>query len=142
MPARLRPTSIAAATLICVANSMNATNANAQTPAGAGDPVTLETPSGKIAGTLLIPASPTPMPAVVIIAGSGPTDRNGNSPILPGANNSLQMLAEGLAANGIASVRYDKRGIGASAAAMVGEAELRFDMYADDAAGWVKRLRA
>ena len=97
MSARFRPTSIAAATLICVANSMNAANAHAQTTSSAGDPVTLETPTGKIAGTLLVPASATPMPAVVIIAGSGPTDRNGNSPILPGANNSLQMLAEGLA---------------------------------------------
>ena len=143
MPARLRPTFIAVATLICVANTMlNPTNAEAQTPAGAGDPVTLETQTGKIEGTLLVPAAAKPMPAVVIIAGSGPTDRNGNSPLIPGGNNSLKMLAEGLAANGIASVRYDKRGIGASAAAMVGEADLRFDMYADDAAGWVKRLRA
>jgi hypothetical protein len=82
------------------------------------------------------------MPLVVIIAGSGPTDRNGNSPLLPGANNSLKLLAEGLAERGIASIRYDKRGVAASAKAMVSEADLRFDMYADDAAGWIRRLRA
>ena len=55
---------------------------------------------------------------MLLIAGSGPTDRNGNSVGLPGANNSLQYLAEALAERGIASVRYDKRAIGASRAAM------------------------
>jgi len=110
--------------------------------AAASDTITLDTPTGKIAGTLLVPTGPGPMPLVVIIAGSGPTDRNGNSPVLPGANNSLKMLADGLAERGIASIRYDKRGVAASAKAMVGEADMRFDMYADDAAGWIRRLRA
>jgi pimeloyl-ACP methyl ester carboxylesterase len=81
------------------------------------------------------------VPLAVIIPGSGPTDRNGNSPLIPGANNSLKLLAEGLAAHGIASLRYDKRGIGASSAAMVSESNLRFDTGADDAAAWVDRLR-
>ena len=54
----------------------------------------------------------------------------------------LKLLAEGLAERGIASLRYDKRGIAASAKAMVNEADLRFDMYADDAAGWIRRLRS
>ena len=49
---------------------------------------------------------------VLIIAGSGPTDRNGNNPMM--TNNSLKMLAKELQKNGIASVRYDKRGIGES----------------------------
>jgi hypothetical protein len=102
----------------------------------------LETPTGKIAGTLLVPAATGRVPLVVIIAGSGPTDRNGNSPLLPGGNNSLKLLAEGLAERGIASLRYDKRGVAASATAMVSEANLRFDMYADDAAGWIRRLRS
>ena len=106
------------------------------------DTITLDTPTGKIAGTLLVPAATGRMPLVVIIAGSGPTDRNGNSPLLPGANNSLKLLAEGLAERGIASLRYDKRGVAASATAMVSEANLRFDMYADDAAGWIRRLRS
>lgn len=104
--------------------------------------VTLETLTGKIVGTLLLPSSTGVAPLVVIIAGSGPTDRNGNSAMLPGPNNSVKMLAEGLAARGIASLRYDKRGIGESAKAMVSEANMRFDMYADDAAGWVSRFRA
>jgi pimeloyl-ACP methyl ester carboxylesterase len=103
--------------------------------------LTLDTPTGKLVGTLLLPPGNGVAPLVVIIAGSGPTDRNGNSPLLPGANNSLKMLADGLAARGIASLRYDKRGIGESAKAMVSEASLRFDMYADDAAAWINRLR-
>ncbi len=105
------------------------------------DTLTLKTPTGNIEGTLLVPSGGGQFPLVVIIAGSGPTDRDGNSPLLPGANNSLKMLAEGLAAHGIASLRYDKRGIGASRAAMTSEADLRFDTGADDAAGWVKMLR-
>ena len=71
------------------------------------------------------------MPVVLLLSGSGPTDRNGNSPMLPGKNNSLLMLAEGLASNGIASLRYDKRGVGESAGAMVAEADLRFDTYVE-----------
>ena len=107
-----------------------------------GDSITLETPTGKLSGTLLVPSTATPKPLVVIIAGSGPTDRNGNSSMLPGANNSLKLLAEGLASHGIASLRYDKRGIGMSALAMLGESNMRFDIGADDAAAWVRKLRS
>ncbi|MEO7083320.1 MAG: alpha/beta fold hydrolase [Gemmatimonadaceae bacterium] len=108
----------------------------------AGEPATLDTPSGRLFGTLLVPQGSRPLPLVVIIAGSGPTDRDGNSILLPGANNSLKLLAEGLAVNGIASLRYDKRGVGESKGAVVSEADLRFDMYADDAAEWVRKLRS
>jgi hypothetical protein len=106
------------------------------------DTLTLETPTGNLVGTLLAPAGAGPFPLVVIIAGSGPTDRDGNSPLLPGANNSLKLLAEGLAAQGIASLRYDKRGIGASAKALRSESDMRFGDGADDAAAWVRKLRA
>jgi fermentation-respiration switch protein FrsA (DUF1100 family) len=106
------------------------------------DMVQLHTPSGSLVGTLRCPSTPAPWPVVLLIAGSGPTDRDGNSPLLPGKNNSLLMLADGLAAKGIASLRYDKRGIAESRAAMVSEADLRFDTYADDAADWVRQLRA
>jgi hypothetical protein len=111
-------------------------------PPVSSDSVKLVTHTGTIFGTLEMPAASGPVPVVVIIAGSGPTDRNGNSPLVPGANNSLRLLAEGLAARGIASVRYDKRGVAASVAAGPKELDLRFDMYADDAAAWVRQLRA
>jgi uncharacterized protein len=92
--------------------------------------------------TLLLPKDTSkPMPVVLLLSGSGPTDRNGNSPILPGKNNSLLMLADGLASNGIASLRYDKRGVGESAGAMMAEADLRFETYVDDAVSWCEQLR-
>jgi len=106
------------------------------------DSITLETPTGLLFGTLLVPAADAQAPLVIIIAGSGPTDRDGNSVLLPGANNSLKLLAEGLAEHGIATLRYDKRGIGESKAAMVSEADLRFDTYANDGADWVRRFRS
>ena len=104
--------------------------------------VTLTTPTGVLYGSEIIPNSPTPIPVLLLHAGSGPTDRNGNSRALPGANNSLKLLVEALARNGIASVRYDKRAIGESAKAAASEADFRFTTYVDDAAGWVKQLRA
>jgi len=48
--------------------------------------------------------------AVVIVPGSGPTDRDGNSPGAGLATDSYKLLAEGLAQAGIASLRTDKRG--------------------------------
>lgn len=101
----------------------------------------LTTPTGTLHGTLALPAAiTTPLPVALIIAGSGPTDRDGNSAVLPGRNDSLKQLAGALAEAGIASLRYDKRGIAASAAAGPGEADLRFEHYVDDAAAWVRHL--
>jgi len=107
----------------------------------AEQPAELKTLSGTLHGTLAIPDAAKPMPVVLLIAGSGPTDRNGNSALLPGANNSLKMLAEGLAAKGIASLRFDKRGVGESKSAMTAERDLRFDTYVDDAAAWANQLK-
>ncbi|MGH2645748.1 MAG: DUF3887 domain-containing protein, partial [Chitinophagaceae bacterium] len=68
---------------------------------------------GKIYGTLLIPDREKKYPLVLIIAGSGPTNRNGNS-TLGEISNMYLMLADSLAVHGIASFRYDKRYIGES----------------------------
>jgi uncharacterized protein len=105
--------------------------------------VKVETPTGNLYGTLLFPLSKRKVPVVLIIAGSGPTDRNGNSPVFKGPNDSLKLLAEGLAAHGIASLRYDKRGIGESGKEMLlaakntkkmpREEDIRFDAFIDDA---------
>ncbi|MEO7217493.1 MAG: alpha/beta hydrolase [Gemmatimonadaceae bacterium] len=112
-------------------------------------PITLKTSTGEIAGTLAIPATPGKHPIVLIIPGSGPTDRDGNSPIAvaPGKilrTDTYKLLAEALGQAGIASVRYDKRGIGASSAAMPDhdESKYRFDTGIDDAAAWIKMLDA
>jgi pimeloyl-ACP methyl ester carboxylesterase len=112
-------------------------------------PITLETGTGDLAGTLALPAGARPHPVVLIIAGSGPTDRDGNSPVPVAAGKTLHpdsymLLATALANEGIASVRYDKRGIAASAAAMGGmkESDYRFDNGIADAVAWIAMLRA
>ena len=105
-----------------------------------GTPIQLETPTGTLYGTLLEPEQATePMPVVLILAGSGPTDRNGNN-TLRLHTDSYRMLAEALQQNGIASVRFDKRGIGASATAGKNESELRFEHYVEDAVLWLELL--
>ena len=85
-----------------------------------------------------MPDQQPPIPVVLIIAGSGPTDRNGNQSGM--VNNALKQLAHALAQQGIASLRYDKRGVAGSYPAGINEAELRFDHYVDDAKGWIESL--
>lgn len=101
---------------------------------------TLQTSTGELSGTLTVPILKGTFPVALIIAGSGPTDRNGNNAQMK--NNSLQMLAHELAAQGIASLRYDKRGIGESASAMISEEKLRFENYVEDAKAWASELKA
>ncbi len=102
--------------------------------------IVLHTLSGDIHGTLTTPDKFEKIPVALIIAGSGPTDRDGNNPMMK--NNSLKMLAHYLAENGIATVRYDKRGIGQSIDSGKEEADLRFDHYINDARGWVQILKS
>lgn len=104
-----------------------------------GEPIGLETKTGKIEGTLLCPPAVKKMPVVLLIAGSGPTDRNGNNPMM--TNNSLKMLAEGLFEKGIAVVRFDKRGIAESKDAGLQEVDLRFESYVKDVEEWVELLK-
>lgn len=67
-------------------------------------------------GTLTLPfrSELEYVPGVVLIAGSGPTDRDGNNSYAPGRIGLLSQLAHIVAEAGIASLRYDKRGVGAS----------------------------
>jgi pimeloyl-ACP methyl ester carboxylesterase len=102
--------------------------------------ITLNTPTGDIHGKLMYPDSDAPCPVVIIIAGSGPTDMNGNTIGAGITNNSLLYLAQELLNNGIATVRYDKRGIGKSTAAGTKEEDLRFDHYIGDATMWADKL--
>ena len=102
-------------------------------------PVVLKINTDQLYGTLTIPDVSKKCPVALIIAGSGPTDRNGNNPMMK--NNSLKMLAEALAKNGIASLRFDKRGIGESKAAAPSEAELVFENYTEDAKSWINLLK-
>ena len=84
-----------------------------------------------IDGTLLLPKLEEPMPLVIIIAGSGPTDRNGNQQMME--NNSLRFLAEELYEKGIASYRYDKRIVKQMKQKDLIERNIRFDDFIKDA---------
>ncbi|BAN49469.1 alpha/beta hydrolase [Metapseudomonas resinovorans] len=103
-------------------------------------PIELDTGNGVLQGTLLRPKTEQAVPVALIIAGSGPTDRDGNNP-QGGRNDSLKKLAQLLARNGIASVRYDKRGVAASYPAGADERQLSIELYAADAAAWGQRLK-
>jgi uncharacterized protein len=100
--------------------------------------VTLKIDSGNLYGTLSLPKKKSGFPVVLFIAGSGPTDRNGNQASLKG--NSLKFLADELNKLGIASLRYDKRGIGKSTSAAKKESETRFEHMVSDAKGWIDLL--
>lgn len=63
-------------------------------------------------GTMLRPEGPGPFPAIVLVAGSGPTDRDWCSPLIPGSNGSGKLFAQEFAQAGYASIRYDKRASG------------------------------
>jgi pimeloyl-ACP methyl ester carboxylesterase len=96
-----------------------------------------------LAGTLMLPShAEGKVPAVVLIAGSGPTDRDGNQAGLE--TNVLRQFAGALAQHGIASFRYDKRGIGPHATLPSGPELSRFtswENYVGDAVAAVRWLR-
>lgn len=102
--------------------------------------IVLKQNKGSLEGTILTPSVSGAFPVVLIIAGSGPTDRDGNNPMAD-KSNSYKLLAEKLAENGIASLRYDKRGVAKSSGAGVREADLTFETYVDDAAQFIDTLR-
>lgn len=96
-------------------------------------------------GTLTLPAPLTrKVPVVLLIAGSGPTDRDCNS-----ANglrtDAFKQLADSLARSGIAVARYDKRGSGTNLKAMRTAQKpetMVFDHYVADAVGFIRQLQA
>jgi uncharacterized protein len=108
-------------------------------PAYSEEDRVLKTSTGEIVGTLTVPNAPGKHPVALIIAGSGPTDRNGNNNMMK--NESLQKLAHALGHRHIASLRYDKRGVGDSKNAAKQESELRFEDYVNDAKEWIENLQ-
>jgi pimeloyl-ACP methyl ester carboxylesterase len=108
-------------------------------PAFAQDQIDVLIPSGNhvLAGTLTVPAGEGPFPAAVLISGSGPSDRDES---LPGvALKPFARLAEELAAHGVATLRYDDRGVGQSTGDFLSATS--FD-FGDDAGAVLDHLAA
>jgi len=115
--------------------------AQAASPTVLQRPIDLDTGQGVLHGSLLLPQQATPPPVVLIIAGSGPTDRDGNNPAT-GRIDNLKRLALVLANDHIASVRYDKRGVAASQPATPDERDLSVERYVADVVAWSHKLKA
>ncbi|MDQ3369418.1 MAG: lysophospholipase [Myxococcota bacterium] len=104
--------------------------------------ITFAAGSRTIPGTLVRPIATTggPWPAIVLLAGSGPTDRDWRNPALPGTNGSGKLLAEELARRGAVVVRFDKSGSGKNAGPPV--AEWTLDTYREEALAAIAVLSA
>jgi pimeloyl-ACP methyl ester carboxylesterase len=112
-----------------------------QGPATLSD-VSWQLDASPIEATLVRPSGGGPFAGVVMVAGSGPTDRDWNSPLLPGSRGSARLIAEVLARAGIASLRYDKRASGPhareNAPALLGKHSMQ--SHTDELAGAVRTL--
>jgi hypothetical protein len=97
-------------------------------------------PQGPLKGTMLGLAG-KPRATILIVPGSGPTDRDGNSPLGVKAA-PYKLLADGLAERGIATVRIDKRGMFASAGAVPNGNDVTVPDYATDVHQWARSIRA
>ena len=115
------------------------TLSQAPPPRVVGELAELATPTGTLRGTLDLPPTAGPWPVVLLHAGSGPTDRDGNGPLTQ--NNALKFLGRSLAAKGIAVLRIDKRGVAGSAKAGPKEEDARLGVYAADVVAWAAFLR-
>ena len=92
--------------------------------------ISISSSGDKIYGTLL--SKNNRQKLAIIIAGSGPTDRDGNNPMGDKAD-SYKLLAHALDSAGIASFRYDKRGVGSSIPVAFKESNIIFEDYIHDA---------
>jgi len=87
-------------------------------------------------GALIAPDPARPGPAVLLLPGSGPEDRNGDDLGAGQRSHTLKLIAESLAAEGIGSLRIDKRGVGASAAAALPPKDSTVNRFVRDAVAW------
>ena len=104
------------------------------------DSVSLSTATGILKGSLFVPFGKAFFPVLIVIAGSGPTDRYGNNPMGVNAN-SYKMMAVALANENTGVLLFDKRGIAGSQPAAANEADLRFENYVNDAVQWIEWLK-
>ena len=95
---------------------------------------------GAVDAVLAIPPDVERPPVALLIAGSGPTDRDGNGPGIKPA--TLKKLSEQLAARKIATLRYDKRGAGGWKPEFGKPEDFRFKDYVDDTVPLANYLRS
>ena len=132
-----------AASAASAASASSARRAPALLAGWVDQPVTFVAGGVTIYGTYRHPARPSGgLPAVLLIAGSGPTDRNGNTPDIPGAVDTLLTVAGWLSADGVASLRYDKLGSGRTGLAHFRSdpAALGIEPYEQEAAAGLRFL--
>lgn len=110
----------------------------AATMATASEEITFQAGTDIVPGTVVHPTAPGKYRAVVLMAGSGPTDRDWNSPLLPGKNGSAKLLAEELAKRGVVVLRFDKAGVGGNKTSLENKT---FDVYRDQARAALAYLR-
>ncbi len=103
-------------------------------------PVSLNVTDANLFGSIITPKNSIgKIPVVLIIAGNGPTDRNGNLKGMYGANTYF-LLSEALGKAGIATLRYDKRAVGKSTSTKK-DVNTRFDDHVDHAVALIKMLK-
>ena len=109
--------------------------------AAAKDEVDISRAGYSLPSTIAMPASDSAVPCIVFFAGSGPTDRDWTSPLLPGSNGSGAQLAVALQARGVGSIRFDKVGSGINMPKSADPADLAMldvlslEHYVDEALG-------
>ena len=105
-------------------------------------PVSWKVDDIDVNASLTIPPGAGPFPAVIMVAGSGPTDRNWNTPLIPGTNGSAALLAQALTGLGYVTLRYDKRASGPNVMDNVTKLMGKISMQAhtDELAGGVRLL--
>lgn len=112
----------------------------AMDPSLTESPVRVKTLTGSISGSLVVPNNVSgKIPVVLIIADSGPTDRDGNNAKADINGNTYKLLANDLGKKGIATLRYDKRMVGESVSS-IKESQLSMEDYSDDAVSLINML--
>ena len=132
----MQPIAVALLAAVLASQSMTADSAGAQI---VSEEVTFVAAGRTIPGTLVRPTSGTG-PGVLLLAGSGPTDRDWNSPLLPGRNGSGRLMAEALAARGVTVLRFDKAYSGRNPGLPI--ADLTLDTFRDEASAALDFLRS
>jgi uncharacterized protein len=131
-----------AATALAISQANDGMNAGMRM--SVHEELTAAGPTGPLAGTLTLPSGEVPLsmdlPVFLIVPGSGPTDRDGNSPLGITAA-PYRLLAEELAAKGYASVRIDKRGMFGSIGAAQDPNNVTIAAYGDDLRAWIEAIQ-